>query len=45
MTWTVVQIAAQIDAVVEGDAGAVVSRVAALDEAQVGDLAFLANKR
>ena len=45
MTWTVAQIAAQIDAVVEGDAGAVVSRLAALSEAQAGDLSFLANKR
>ena len=45
MTWTVAQIAAQIDAAVEGDAGAVVSRLAALGEAQAGDLSFLANKR
>jgi len=45
MTWTVAQIAAQIDAAVEGDAGAVVSRLAALGEAQAGDLSFLANPR
>ena len=45
MTWTVAQIAAQIDAVVEGDADAVVSRLAALGEAQAGDLSFLANTR
>lgn len=45
MTWTVAQLAAQIDAVVEGDAAASVARLASLDEAEVGDISFMAHAR
>ncbi|NLF23372.1 MAG: UDP-3-O-(3-hydroxymyristoyl)glucosamine N-acyltransferase [Lentisphaerae bacterium] len=45
MTWTVAQLAAQLDAEVEGAGDAVVSRLAALDEAQAGDLSFLTSSR
>ncbi len=45
MTWTVAQIAAQLDGIVEGDPGAVVSRLSGLAEANTGDITFLASKR
>ena len=45
MTWTVAQLAAQLEIAAEGDIGAVISRLAGIRDAEAGDLSFLGDPR
>ncbi len=44
MEWSIVQIAAQIDAAIEGIDNTMISRLAGLREARTGDLSFLSSR-